>query len=183
MYRAITLKALRLGIAPTDEQALTALAAATEVRLERGPAGNRVLVDGEEVTQAIRDPEVSRHVSAVSAVPGVRERLVQLQRQLARDGGVVMDGRDIGSHVLPDARRKFFLTASVEERARRRQAELLEAGHQVDFATVRADIERRDHLDSTRATSPLVRAPDAIVIDTTGLSVEEVVNRILDHCR
>ncbi|MFO7173328.1 MAG: (d)CMP kinase [Bacillota bacterium] len=183
MYRALTLKALRLRVPLDDADALTALAATTAIRLERGEEGNRVFLDGEDVTAAIRDPEVSRHVSTVAAVPGVRERLVQLQREMARGGGVVMDGRDIGTHVLPDADRKFFLTATVEERARRRQAELARAGYQVDLESVKAEIERRDLLDSTRDHSPLTQAPDAIAIDTTGLPVAEVVNRILEYCR
>lgn len=182
MYRAITLKALRLGTDLDDPDALGALVAASRVTLERGPSGERVLLDGEDVTGLIRTPEVSRHVSAVAAVPAVRDRLVEWQREIARGGGVVMDGRDIGSHVLPWADRKFFLTASLEERARRRQAELAAAGHSVSVAELAADIARRDHLDSTRAVSPLVRVADAILIDTTGLPVEEVVNRVLEHC-
>lgn len=182
MYRALTLKALRLGIDPGDGPALGALAAQTEIALVQGPHGDRILLDGVDVTGAIRDPEVTRHVSAVAAVPAVRARLVELQRAVARGGGVVMDGRDIGSHVLPRADRKFFLTASLQERARRRQEELAAAGHRVPLAELEADIARRDHLDSTRPVSPLVQVPDAVVIDTTGLAVEEVVNRILEHC-
>lgn len=182
MYRALTLKALRHGLAGEDTAGLGALAAATVISLEQRPDGVRVLLDGEDVTQAIRDPEVTHHVSAVSAVAAVRERLVEFQREVARGGGVVMDGRDIGSHVLPEADRKFFVTASLAERADRRRRELATAGHAVSPAELEAEIARRDHLDSTRAVSPLVRVPDAVLIDTTGLTVDEVVNRILEHC-
>lgn len=183
MYRAVTLKALREGIDPGDAEALAGLVARTEIVLEPSPEGVRVLLDGEDVTAAIRRQDVSRAVSAVSAHPAVRERLVELQRALARPGGVVMDGRDIGSHVLPWADRKIFITASLAERARRRQRELAASGVHAPLAEIEAEIARRDHLDSTRPASPLVRVPDAILIDTTGLTVDEVVNRILDHCR
>ncbi len=182
MYRAITLKAMRREVDLQSSAALGHLVAATHVSLERGHAGYRVRLDGEDVTQAIRSPEVSRNVSAVAAVTAVRERLVELQRGLAGGGGVVMDGRDIGSHVLPHADRKFYITASLQERARRRHAELAAAGHPIPIAELEAEIARRDEQDTTRAVSPLIRVPDAILIDTTGQTVDEVVTRILEYC-
>ncbi|BDG60438.1 (d)CMP kinase [Caldinitratiruptor microaerophilus] len=183
MYRAVTLKALREGVDPGDAEALARLVRDIDLVLEPGAEGVRVRLDGEDVTAEIRRPEVSRAVSAVAAVPAVRDRMLELQRALARQGGVVMDGRDIGSRVLPWADRKIFITASLAERARRRQRELAEAGVHASLQEVEAEIARRDHLDSTRPHSPLVQVPDAIVIDTTGLTVDEVVTRVLDHCR
>lgn len=182
MYRAVTLKALRLRINLQDQETLARLVRDTHIVLERGEGGNRVLLDGEDVTAAIRDREVSRHVSEVAAQAAVRRRLVELQREMARGGGVVIDGRDIGSHVLPDAERKFFLDASLQERASRRAAELAAAGQPASVAEVAAEIERRDHLDTHREVAPLMRVPDAIYIDTTGRSIDEVVNQVLGHC-
>lgn len=183
MYRALTLKAMRLGIDCNDTAALGALAAQTVIRLVLDEQESRVLVDGRDVSREIREPEVSRRVSAVAAVPAVRQRLVELQRELARDGGVVMDGRDIGSHVLPAADRKFFVTGSLEQRAQRRRKDLEMSGHSVAIETVMAEVAERDRQDATRETNPLKAAPDSIYIDTTGLSVEQVVNRILEFCQ
>jgi cytidylate kinase len=183
MYRALALKALRLGIAPTDEARLTAMAAETDLRLERGEAGNRVFLDGEEVTELIRSPEVTAVVSQVSAAMGLRHHMVEAQRAMARAGGVVMDGRDIGSYVLPNADRKFFVTASLEERARRRFHEWQAKGHQVDLAQLMAEIQRRDEQDMNKGPGSLVQTPEAIVIDTTGRTIDDVVNQILSHCR
>lgn len=184
MYRAITLKALREGVPLDDALALGSLARRTEILLCRNRAGGlSVFVDGEDVTLAIRAPEVTGAVSRVAAVPAVRERLVELQRAMASSGGVVMDGRDIGTHVLPDADRKFFLTASVDERARRRRAQLLAQGYSVTPEEVREDIIRRDRLDSEREHSPLTMAADAILIDNTTLTVPETVELMLDYCR
>lgn len=183
MYRALTLKALRQGVDVQDHRALGRLAEQTTLALERGPDGMRVLLDGDDVSAAIRDPQVARWVSAVAAAPPVRHRLVQIQRRMAADGGVVLDGRDIGSYVLPEADRKFFLTARLAERARRRQAQLAAAGHHVSLAELEQQLQRRDEADSQRAVGPLVRARDAVELDTTTLSVEEVVDRILAVCR
>lgn len=185
MYRALTLKAQELGIDLDDEGALTALARKSEVRLDgSGPGGQGgVFLDGREVTAAIRSPEVSQGVSLVARVAGVREALVAMQRRMAAQGGVVMDGRDIGTVVLPDAEFKFFLTASLSERARRRAGDLLAQGYGADLPVVEADVARRDRLDSERAVSPLRQAPGAEVLDTTALGVEDVVSRILDRVR
>lgn len=184
MYRAITWAALRRGVDLDDPQALEALARSTSVRLERRPDSGAVtvLLDGEDVSEEIRRPEVDEAVPRVAQVPGVRSALVEQQRAMAGRGGVVVDGRDIGSHVLPDADRKFFLTASLEERTRRRAADLLAKGHDVTLEQVRRDLERRDDLDTHRATAPLVQAPDAIRIDSTGKSIFEVVGEILSYC-
>ncbi|MGE5509512.1 MAG: (d)CMP kinase [Chitinophagales bacterium] len=182
MYRAITVKALRCGCDLADEEALTRLAACSEVRLVP-PAGEGdptvVMLDGEDVTAAVRSPEVNRAVSLVARIPGVRTELVRMQRDMAREGGVVMDGRDIGTVVLPDADFKFFLTASLEERARRRVHDLTAQGFHQPLAEVSAEVARRDRLDSEREVSPLRRAPDAVLVDSTALDVAEVVAAIL----
>lgn len=184
MYRALAVKALRLGISPDDDEALAAMAAKTQVVLDRGVGvGNRVLLDGEDVSTEIRSPAVTRVVSRVSAAPGLRKYMVEAQRELARTGGVVMDGRDIGSHVLPNADRKFFITASLHERALRRQQQLQKAGHEIPLEEIEADIAKRDEQDRNKGESSLVQTPDAILIDTSGRSVEEVVEEILQHTR
>lgn len=184
MYRAITLKALREGVPLEDAPALGSLARRTEILLCRNDSGSLlVLMDGEDVTLGIRAPEVTGAVSQVAAVPVVRKRLVELQRAMAAAGGVVMDGRDIGTHVLPNADRKFFLTASVDERARRRRVQLVAQGYSVTPDEVREDIVRRDRLDSEREHSPLTMATDAILIDNTTFTVPETVELMLDHCR
>ena len=178
MYRALTWAALRRGLDFGDGDALEALA--RSVRLEVTPAddggsGDRLLLDGVDVTGHLRDLEVERWVSALSAVAGVRRVLVAAQRAMAAQGGVVMVGRDIGTVVLPDAPVKVYLEASVTERARRRHAE-------VDGPTedeVQAELRRRDALDSERADSPLRAADDAVVIETDGMGIEAVVERIV----
>ncbi|NMA13804.1 MAG: (d)CMP kinase, partial [Clostridia bacterium] len=141
-----------------------------------------VYCNGKDVTEEIRQPKVSHYVSQVAAIPGVRKRLVELQQSMADSGGVVMDGRDISTHVLPHAHCKFFLTASVTERARRRCRELKENGFQITDEQVEADIRRRDVMDTQRKASPLVCAPDAIVIDSSNLTVPEVVETIIKYC-
>jgi cytidylate kinase len=176
MYRALTWKALHAGIPLMDEEALTELARATQIALEDG--GRRVWLDGADVTQEIRSREVSAAVSAVSMHPAVRRSMVVRQRELGARGGVVLDGRDIGTAVFPDAEVKFFLDADPARRARRRQAELHAAGTEVGLADLERDIRRRDHADSTRADSPLRRAADAVLLDTTDLDPEEVVARM-----
>lgn len=183
MYRALALKALQEGLSESDDERLTQLAIQTSVRLERRPDGKlAVILDGEDVTEAIRRPEVTQIVSRISAPQGLRQRLIELQRELAQNGGVVMDGRDIGSVVLPDADLKFFITASLEERAQRRQKELTRAGFNVSPAELEKDIAQRDEADRKKAGS-LVQVPDAVYVDTTGRTVEEIVTFILSHCR
>ena len=183
MYRALTLAVLRAGVPVDDPAAVAAAVAGVRIRLEPSPAGNRVFLDEEDVTAAIRSPEVSAAVSQVAAIPEVRRRLVTLQRQLAAEGGVVMDGRDIGTVVLPHADLKVFLTADLEERVRRRYLELQAAGHGLDLEEIRSNLEERDRLDTGRAVSPLRIADDAVIIDTTDRPVERVVAEVLRLCR
>lgn len=184
MYRAVTLKALREQVDLNDPAALTGLAQNTSVYLELDPGGSqRVFLDGREVTLDIRTPMVTRKVSQVSAVPGVRREMVRLQQQMAETGGVVMDGRDIGTYVLPGADFKFFLTASIEERARRRYFELKEKGHDVDLEQLKEEIAQRDRMDAGREFAPLVQAPDAVLIDSSNLNIDQVVDAILAYIR
>lgn len=183
MYRAMALAMLRARVPLEDPAAVERCAAEVPFEVDVSSGITRVFLQGEDVTGQIRTPEVSRIVSAVAAVPGVRRRLVKLQRRLAERGGIVMDGRDIGTVVLPGADVKIFLTASLEERARRRWREWWQAGRTDDMEDVRRSLEERDRLDSARDESPLRVAPDAVVIDTTGESIERVVARILRICR
>ncbi len=181
MYRAVTLQALRLNIPRHDQKALVEMFTATDLKidfqLETGD--NIMFISGENVTEQIREPEVTDNVSLVSSHALVRELIVALQQQIAGPGRIVMDGRDIGTVVMPDADWKFFLSAAVEERARRRKLQLSRAGFEVEQAELEEQIRRRDHLDSTRAVSPLQRAEDAIELDTTYLTVNEVVETLL----
>lgn len=181
MYRIVTLAALRAGADLADESAIERAAADAEVGLGSDPDEDRSYLAGEDVSAEIRGDAVTRAVSAVSALPPVRARLVGLQRALAASGGrVVVEGRDIGTVVLPDADVKIFLTASAEERARRRNAQNIASGLPDDYASVLADVQRRDHLDSTRAVSPLRAADDALVVDTSDMDENQVVTRLLE---
>lgn len=179
MYRAVAAAALRRGVSPDDAGALAALAA--RVRVEPGTAedGARVFVDGEDLTASLRTVEVNRIVGQVAGVPGVRAALRDTQRALGTAGRVVMEGRDIGSVILPEAAVKVFLTASPDERARRRQAELAAAGERMPLDEVRRIEAEDDRAATTRAVAPLVVAADATVIDSTDLPVEEVVAKVL----
>lgn len=181
MYRAVTLAVLRAGLDPDgDDAEEAAVAAATQLRSVTDPAAPAVLLDGEEVEAQIRGPEVTRAVSAVSARPPVRAALVTHQRLLiGEQDGIVVEGRDIGSVVVPQAPLKVYLTASEEVRAARREAQDRKAGRLADTDTVLADVRRRDRLDSTRKTSPLHAAPDALVLDTDDLSADAVLERLL----
>lgn len=180
MYRAITLKALRAGVSPADGGKLAALAAQTNLAFVRTSDGvYHLFMDGEDVSKEIRSAPVTENVSAVSAIPKVREVLVKQQQRIARQDGVVMDGRDIGTVVLPRADLKIFLTASLEERARRRWLELKANGFCGTQEEIAADLKRRDAFDAGRAVSPLKPAQDSIIIDTSTLGIEEVVAKIL----
>jgi len=180
MYRALTWKALCQGIDLNDNWKLIALTNSTNISLESGKEGEIVVYcDGEEITAAIRKPQVSRYVSIIARVPGVRWRLVDLQRQLAASNRVVMDGRDIGTYVLPDAPYKYYLTASLDERARRRCHELIANGQLQDLERVKEEICRRDAQDSQREVAPLKPAPDAVIIDTSNMTIDEVVAKLL----
>lgn len=178
MYRAIAYKALKSGVPIDDEHRVSQIAKATQVVLEHSDE-RTVWCDGENVTQAIRNPEISRAVPIVATYQGVRDRLVDLQRMEAQRGGVVMDGRDIGTHVLPDADYKIFLTATTEERAWRRWLELTKAGKVVTYDEVAQDMQQRDRSDIEREVSPLRPAQDAIILDTTDLNIEELVAEII----
>jgi cytidylate kinase len=184
MYRALTLAVLRAGLDGADPAAeAVALAAVADVRSVTDPAAPALLLAGADVEAEIRGPEVTRAVSAVSALPAVRTALVARQRVLIAEalayGGIVVEGRDIGSVVVPDAPLKVYLTASEEVRAARRGAQDRKAGRDGDVAAVLADVRRRDRLDSTRKTSPLHAAADAVVLDTDGLSVDAVLAELL----
>jgi cytidylate kinase len=176
MYRALTWKALRLNTGLEDEGALSRLAESTKIELA---PPDRTLVDGQDVTREIQDPEVEAGVSLVAKVAGVRKVLVKQQQALAQGGKVVMAGRDIGTTVLPHAEVKVYLDASFEERARRRYLELMERGDAADYQAVLDDLRRRNEIDSERAISPLQPAPDARIIDTDGISAEQVLSEIL----
>lgn len=181
MYRIVTLHMLRAGVDLTDPDAVAAASADVPLSVGYDPEEPHFFLAGEDVSRLIRGDEVTRGVSAVSAVPAVRRRLVQLQRKLAAgQTSVVVEGRDIGTVVLPDADVKVFLTASAETRARRRNDQNIEAGLADDYDAVLADVRRRDHLDSTRAVSPLQAADDAIVVDTSDMTEEQVVSHLVD---
>ena len=178
MYRAVAAAALRRAVSPDDRVALTALAGLVRV-VPGARNGARVYVDGQDVTPALRTVEVNRIVGRVARIPGVRAALRDTQRALGAAGGVVMEGRDIGSVILPDAEVKVFLTASEEARARRRQADLAASGQSVSLEEVRRIEAEDDRAATTREVAPLVVAPDATVIDSTGLGVDAVVERVL----
>lgn len=181
MYRALTVETLRRGVDTSDEEALMRVATSMDLKIVfKGEHGNLVFLNGEDVTSVIRQPEVTAQVSTISSHKKVRAFIVALQEQIGRQGSIVMDGRDIGTVVMPDADWKIFLQATVEERARRRKDELELRGVTVDFAELQEQIRRRDHLDSTRENSPLRKADDAIEIDTTSMSVSEVVFTLLN---
>ena len=177
MYRAAALAVLRAGVAPDDAVAVTNVVERTEIGISTDPHGPGVRLDDTDVSEEIRAASVTGAVSAVSAVPAVRALLVAAQRELIGEGGIVVEGRDIGSVVWPGARPKVYLTASADVRARRRAGEL---GANSDLAAVAADIDRRDRLDSTRAASPLVRPEDAVELDTSELNIDQVVSRLVD---
>lgn len=184
MYRCVGLLANRKGISPEDEPALSALAEQAVFDFRMDPDSpdllNRVYLNGEEVTTHIREPEISSMASKVSALSGVRRILVARQQQMGRDGGVIMEGRDICNVVMPDAEVKIFLIADPAERAKRRMLELAAAGKNPVYDEVLSDIKERDHRDSTRNDSPLKPAPDSVQLDTTKLSISQVVDAISD---
>lgn len=181
MYRAVTLATLRAGIDPRDRPAVEALAAALSIDLQRLPDHTlRVILDGEDVSAPIRTPDVTALVSLVSSYEGVRQRLVEIQRRMGSAGGVVIDGRDIGTVVFPDAEVKVFMVADLHARARRRQAEFLTMGTDVTVDGLASALAERDRLDTTRDVSPLTKAPDAVEIDTSVLTVDEQVSRVIE---
>ena len=180
MYRIATLHARRKGVDLTDPAAIADATAGLPWSIGTDPSGEQVLLDGEDVGEEIRGDAVTKAVSAVSAVPAVRELLVAAQRRLAGEAErIVVEGRDIGTVVIPDADVKIYLTASAEARAQRRNAQNLAEGRGDDYAAVLADVQRRDHLDSTRAVSPLRPADDSVLVDTSELGIDDVIGRLL----
>ena len=179
-YRAATLAVLRAGTDLADPVGIAGVVEAARIELSTDPSAASVRLDGEDVTAVVRGPEVTAAVSAVSAVPSVRTRLVALQRRLAGDAGAVLEGRDIGTAVFPEAPVKVFLDASPEVRASRRAGDTDAGVAVVTVDAVAADLARRDRLDSTRATSPLLASPDAVHLDSSALDAQQVVDRVLE---
>lgn len=186
LYRSVALAAMREGADLQDEAKVSAIALRLvdrrELVLERGDSGKaRVKLRGDDISEEIRSAEVSMGASQVSALPGVRQALLGLQRQAGESGGVVLEGRDIGTVVFPEAEVKFFLTASAEVRAKRRFGELRGKGHDVSYEDTLADVEMRDKLDSERAIAPLRRADDAILVDSSGRSIDDVLDEMIRY--
>jgi cytidylate kinase len=182
MYRALAWAVLHNDVPVNNEQAVSELLQNNTIELQRTNDGQRVLWNGRDITCEIRTPEVSQYASIVASYGSVRQQMLVLQRKMAEQGNVVMDGRDIGTHVLPDAEVKIFLTASIRERAERRLKELLAKGHETDLASLESEIAERDKRDMEREVAPLRQAEDAVLLDTTGLSIDQVVDRILQIC-
>jgi cytidylate kinase len=187
MYRALTLKAMRKNIDFTDEKEIVKLSSDLDLKLlppDKSGSLIRVILDGEDVSEEIRKMEVTGNVKHVARISAVRSNMVKLQRRMARDmNGAVMEGRDIGTVVLPRSRYKFYIDASFDERVERRLAELRAKGHPVTRSEVAEDVKQRDHTDKTRKVGPLKKAKDAVFIDTTNLSIEEVVAGIIRRVR
>lgn len=183
MYRAITLKVLQMGILPTDESKVVEAARKANLVLKNVNGNLRVFLDGKDVTEEIRSERVTQNVSLISSYTGVRELMVEKQREIGAQKGCVVDGRDIGTVVFPEADLKFYMVADVVERARRRQLELLADGKEVPLVEVIRQIKERDEKDSNREISPLRKANDAILIDTTKMSIEEQVEKIMGYVR
>lgn len=183
LYRSIGVNALRHGIKTDDADAIIALLPETKVELRYIDGAQRVFLNGEDVSEAIRMPEASMAASNVSAIPAVRTFLLDLQRDMAKNNNVIMDGRDIGTVILPDAQYKFFLTASAEVRADRRFKELKEKGIDVDYNALLEEIIQRDYNDSHRETAPLRQADDAILIDSSNMTLDESINAIADRVK
>lgn len=179
MYRAVALKVIREGIPLSEAAKISGLAKRTEIKFELVDGEQHIFADGEDVTDEIRKPEATRLSSPVSAIQGVRKRLVEIQRQMGEEGGIVMEGRDIGTVVFPNAEVKVFLTASVTERARRRMEQMKEMGMEADVDQIAADIRERDLRDSSREHAPLKLAPGAVLLETDNMSAEQVVDAIV----
>jgi len=191
MYRACALKAKKLGIDINDEESIRNLLAFIDIKIENDNSKNRILLDGEDVSEDIRADDISSLASAISAIPAVRYKMVELQRKMGEKGSVILDGRDIGTFVFPDAEVKFFLTASPEIRAKRRWLELQQKGIDKNFSEVLDDLVKRDNNDSQRALAPLKKAEDAIEIDTSNMTIEEqtetlykiILSKLEEECK
>ena len=178
MYRAVGLKALNTGVNISDASAVEKMLADTEIDVRQEDGVQHIYLDGDDVSAAIRENRVSKAASDISAVPCVRYKMVELQREIASKCDTVLDGRDIGTFVLPNAEHKIFLTASADERARRRYTELKAKGSVLTFEQIKEDIVKRDYNDSHRALAPLKKADDATEVDTTSMTIDEVVEKI-----
>ena len=183
MYRAIGLKAVRLGIDTEDVQGVTGILDSTQIEIKYEDGVQIIYLDGEDVSTAIREHHISKAASNVSKIPAVRLKLVAMQREIAAKNNVVLDGRDITSYVLKDANNKFYLTATPEERAKRRYKELVEKGQNVDYETILADINDRDYNDTHRDFAPLTRTEDSVFIDSTELTIEQAIEKILSYIK
>ena len=183
MYRATALKALQLGIDPLDETAVSEFLTDLNLEIKYANGSQQTYLDGENVSEKIREPHVSMAASNISSLKCVRLKMVEMQRKIAATTSCVLDGRDIGSYVLPNADYKFFITASVEVRAQRRYKELTEKGFTVDFESLKKEIEERDYNDSHRDFSPLVKAQDAVEINTSDLSIEQVISTVMSYIK
>lgn len=183
MYRALAIHFLKTGIAPENTEKVIEACRDADVSIRYEDGAQQVYLNGENVTGMLRTEEVGNMASKTSAVPEVREKLLELQRTLAKENDVIMDGRDIGTNILPDADVKIYLTASVETRAKRRYDELKEKGEDCDLDQISQDIKERDERDMSRETAPLKKADDAILVDSSHMSIPEVVSEICSHCR
>jgi cytidylate kinase len=179
MYRSVALRVKEKSISPEDKLALNQLASSLHITFFTEEEQTHVFCEGEDITEAIRTPEISRLASAISKQKGVREALVRMQREMGKEGGVVLEGRDIGTVVFPDADVKFYLDAESDERVRRRYYEMVEKGVRVDYKETQEELVQRDHHDMHRIHSPLKKASDALLIDSTHRSVEEVVEEMV----
>lgn len=183
MYRACGLKAKRLGISTKDEDAVKTFIYDIDIKIAYKDGAQVTMLDGEDVSLKIRENDISMLASNISALKCVREKLVALQREIAKEQSCVLDGRDIGTNVLPFAKYKFYITASTEERTKRRYKELKDKGMDVDFDTLYKEIETRDYNDSHREFAPLRQAEDAILVDTTNMTIDEVINFVLSYVK
>ena len=183
MYRATALKALKTGIEPKDEKGVSGFIDNLNLEIKYENGSQQTYLDGENVSDKIREPQVSMAASDISSLKCVRLKMVEMQRKIAATTSCVLDGRDIGSYVLPDADYKFYITAAVEVRAQRRYKELSEKGFAVDFDKLKKEIEERDYNDSHREFSPLVKAKDAIEIDTSDMDIEGVINAVMSYIK
>jgi len=183
MYRALTLKAMRLALNLEDAEVLTALARTTNIDLVNSNGALNVFLDGEEVSGLIRTPELTNNVKFIARVPGVRKEMVRLQRLIGERSGAVLEGRDIGTVVFPDADYKFYLDADLDERARRRHKELVDTGQRIVLDTIKSDVVARDESDMKRSVGALKVADGAIVVDTTHLSIDGVFNKLISYIK
>lgn len=181
MYRATALKAIALGIDTLDEEGVKTFIDNIDLQIKYVDGSQRTYLDGEDVSERIREPHVSMAASNISSLKPVRLKMVDMQRKIAGEMSCVLDGRDIGSYVLPNADFKFYITASTEVRADRRYKELMLKGHKVDFEQLKQEIEQRDYNDKTRDFAPLTKAIDAIEIDTSFMNVEQVISKVLSY--